>query len=909
MRSSVSPFKKRLAGKQVPHWLPPAAKMMFAACASPGRPDADRVMSLLTEKIEQKVGSMAATKITRELRRVLKPAADKDGFLSSKALAEMLRRTWLVGVERDSLEVFAEQLTQQQKHGKLSIDTFALCVARAATGNPVVTPPKARQVEVRTPEDNGLYVDPLQGANVAPPTDASSSKLRSLLAEELRRVERDRMGEMAHANEVDAAARSLLQRRCRALCERGSKQTQRRLPLAQWCVALRGLAIAVGLPPPSDQDLAELWRDCDRGDFVAFGREMFSSEDDEHVACLPSRPSTPASPPLKLHADDWKAPLPDLTTSLGAPSPLAMHGFDGNGHLVAWSRPCRTILVGTGCFVAERRLDTTTQRLETVPGVTCVCAHNTKPICAAHGVDGLRVWSIGEPGKTVAKGLFETVSSIAFLGAGSLIALVGVYDARPLVAVVNYETGEVLGEAPVDLDTRDGSLLNVAAAATGTSFATVGDGSHVAFWRLIPQDKGGGLKRSEARFPPNAKRPSAFTCVAFDPRSAKTCLVAGTDGRVRVFREKHEVAAFAAHEGSVASIDAVQRGSLCVAVTSGSDGCVRRWAGEQLSSAGRCRLLKNGTVVKCCLIDDAEDDYALCATERGTVLTCVPGADDKKNICRSPAKTVDQSKVAAVVVTGHFAPVTCLAAHPSQSAFATCGADSRVITWDADQGSKLRHTSLESCGSSIKYDEKGRYLFVGSEQGTVSMLDASTLDIIRTHNVFKCPVTSISASPDSKLIAACSRRGDVVVLDEERVLASLRTGSGACVIAADFGRDAKRRLVFRTRGDDGVVDYWRLDGRRTRRLFRVEDLPGSEPWAWRSGFAEGRCVASNMKGVVAVADDDGLELRTGAGDARGAFRGVSYDAAAMAFLADGQRLLTAARGARAAVVWDAARET
>ena len=85
------------------------------------------------------------------------------------------------------------------------------------------------------------------------------------------------------------------------------------------------------------------------------------------------------------------------------------------------------------------------------------------------------------------------------------------------------------------------------------------------------------------------------------------------------------------------------------------------------------------------------------------------------------------------------------------------------------------------------------------------------------------------------------------------------------------------------------------DGRRTRRLFRVEDLPGSQPWAWRSGFAEGRCVTSNMKGVVAVADDDGLELRTGAGEARGAFRGVAYDAAAMAFLADGQRLVTAAR--------------
>ena len=42
-------------GKRTVELLPPAAKMMFTACASPGRrPDADRVMSFLTEKIEQR---------------------------------------------------------------------------------------------------------------------------------------------------------------------------------------------------------------------------------------------------------------------------------------------------------------------------------------------------------------------------------------------------------------------------------------------------------------------------------------------------------------------------------------------------------------------------------------------------------------------------------------------------------------------------------------------------------------------------------------------------------------------------------------------------------------------------------------------------------------------------------------
>ena len=141
----------------------------------------------------------------------------------------------------------------------------------------------------------------------------------------------------------------------------------------------------------------------------------------------------------------------------------------------------------------------------------------------------------------------------------------------------------------------------------------------------------------------------------------------------------------------------------------------------------------------------------------------------------------------------------------------------------------------------------------------------------------------------------------------ERALCSPGPGR-ACVIAADSGETPATARVQNQR-DDGVVNTGGSTG-GGRRLFRVEDLPGSEPWAWRSGFAEGRCVASNMKGVVAVADDDGLELRTGAGEARGSFRGEpAYDAAAMAFLADGQRLVTAARGARAAVVWDAARET
>ena len=98
---------------------------------------------------------------------------------------------------------------------------------------------------------------------------------------------------------------------------------------------------------------------------------------------------------------------------------------------------------------------------------------------------------------------------------------------------------------------------------------------------------------------------------------------------------------------------------------------MRRWAGEQLSSAGRCRLLKNGTVVKCCLIDDSEDDYALCATERGTVLTCAcpRRRRQKEYLPITGEDAMDPIESSGCCGHGALCAVTCLAAHPSSNFF------------------------------------------------------------------------------------------------------------------------------------------------------------------------------------------------------------------------------------------------
>lgn len=179
-------------------------------------------------------------------------------------------------------------------------------------------------LRVATPDERGSYVNPLGTSRPEglAGDDAAASKrakaLKELLASELRRLAREELGEWtADERDVRRLAMGTLTKRCRALCEKGSKQHQRRLPLAQWCVALRGLAVAAGLPAPRDRDLAALWAASDRGDFAKFGREAFSTDDGS------SKPS-PATEPSPLSTTtprgDWIREPEPAAISMGAPS-------------------------------------------------------------------------------------------------------------------------------------------------------------------------------------------------------------------------------------------------------------------------------------------------------------------------------------------------------------------------------------------------------------------------------------------------------------------------------------------------------------------------------------------------------------------------------------------------------------
>ena len=96
---------------------------------------------------------------------------------------------------------------------------------------------------------------------MAPPTGCLVIQIKIITMDELRRVERDRIGN-GHANEVDAAARSLLKRGAARSASAGRLYPDAyRWRSGAWLYVV--LAAPSACTPPSDQDLAELWRDCD----------------------------------------------------------------------------------------------------------------------------------------------------------------------------------------------------------------------------------------------------------------------------------------------------------------------------------------------------------------------------------------------------------------------------------------------------------------------------------------------------------------------------------------------------------------------------------------------------------------------------------------------------------------------
>lgn len=923
----------------------------------------DNLMALLVEKIEARAGGRSSHSISREVKRVLSREAARDGWLAPATLAKALRSTWLVGLEARAVVAFAEGVAKRQPNGRLSVDTFAREVVGAAGGSSrggAETPGDA--FSVATP-NFGSYHDPTQTTRDY--SDAPSDRARGvarLLRDELTRASREELGAWsADDREVRKAAAAALHRRCRALCEKGHKRTQRRLALAQWCVALRGLAIASGLPAPKDRELAELWKDADRGDYAKFARDLFTppgagadaappptdrggrrtargSSYDRDDATIPARHDDRGSPrrawaasaepgvavevesprrQSRFSARDWAAPdeAAERAAQVGSVSPARVFGLSATAP-VAYFPPTKTALFGCGTAVVCRDLDE--DRIDRVycghvVAVASVGAHGRRPVaCSGDAGGAFHIWRLLslEVLHVVGQSAFRSADHCAFLGGGASLACAGVgRDRRPLVAVYDTGTGDSLGEKGVTCG-RHGRIRGLAADLdeSGDRFATCGDG-HVAFWRVDPRREG-GLDQAPGRFGNAVARCPAQTAIAL-AAAPGIAYTSGENGHVYVWRESACLSSFCAHKtGGIAGLSAAPCADALL--TCGGDGTVKRWAGPRLAPSGDVRLAraseKNEASLLRAICVDGEGAVALAATARGTLLTC----DVTREGSRGRSGAVESGKVRSVVVAGHAGPARAVAAHPTDGRlFASCGDDGRVIAWSVDDG-KVKHALRKSLPRALAYSEPtGSTLAVGADDGTVALLDAATLEETGGgFAAFRVAVSKIRYAPDGDVIAVGAKNGGLAVYGASGKRLKSLEGHAAAPTSLDFGLDGDGRSVLRSRDAAGETFYWRIDGTRSGRVAQRAALADRGSWTWRTDTAGDADRTVDRSGgrddLWAVADAGGLRVASGPGPVAGDRDGAVVHATPIvdvAFLADDAHVVTIAARDAAVVAW------
>ena len=165
---------------------------------------------------------------------------------------------------------------------------------------------------------------------------------------------------------------------------------------------------------------------------------------------------------------------------------------------------------------------------------------------------------------------------------------------------------------------------------------------------------------------------------------------------------------------------------------------------------------------------------------------------------------LSDNRMSPVIEVGHGGIGDVRGRPPAYGEVATSGRDRMVRVWDRDTGRLLREHDVG--GERIAYSADGERIVVGNGEGSVTVIDADTLNLWPRPSASVTACCGIFTGPDGRTAIALTDEPGIALIDivDRRVLHERAIELDP--ISAAFSPDGERVAVATNTGEVGVID-------------------------------------------------------------------------------------------------------
>ena len=418
-----------------------------------------------------------------------------------------------------------------------------------------------------------------------------------------------------------------------------------------------------------------------------------------------------------------------------------------------------------------------TQRFYTAHSddLLCLTIHPTKDIVASGQIGRepeIHVWDVAELNTiSIFKGVHERgICAVEFTSDGKRLLSVGLSD-NHCVAVWDWRRGECVSQVN---GSKDKVFCVLSNPMDSSLFVTTGV-KHIKFWKIV-----GATSEGKRGITGDNGDTTSHLCGAFGQEEG-TFFSGGANGKIYCWAGNRLSRTIDAHTGPCFTICSLEEGFI----SGGKDGMIVLWNID-------CTEKMREYEIK--VENISEESHGTLLADCPPIRTIVMGHGallaGSKN---GEIMEIDREGPIKVLAQGHGpGELWGLATHPTDPVAATYSDDGSIRIWNLEEYKMTLAKDFGKPGRCMTYSPDGTVLAAGQKDGTLLVLQAADLELIKEFKHRKQNISDMKFDPFGRFLAVASHENcvDVYSIQKQKRIGICR-GASSYITHVDWTRDGK----------------------------------------------------------------------------------------------------------------------